>query len=93
MTNMLSGAIWDSHDRARMSAYSREMSDRVKRRMVDIQPRGFKYIVTITLSENLGQGGRADMSCHWEETDVAVQEMFSNESVILVCLAFAIRVL
>lgn len=23
---------------------------------------------------------RADMSCHWEDTDVAVQEIFSNVS-------------
>ena len=46
--------------------------------MMEIEPRGFKYVVTSTLSENLGQAGRADMSCHWEESDVAVQEMFSN---------------
>lgn len=25
---------------------------------MDIEPRGFKYIVTTTLSENLGQAGR-----------------------------------
>ena len=43
------------------------------------------------------------MVCHWEDTDVAVQEMFSNvrppagfadtqESLIFVCVAFAVRV-
>lgn len=53
---------------------------RVKQRMIDIEPKGFKYIVTTTVSENLGQAGRADMSCHWEETDVVVQEMSSNVS-------------
>jgi hypothetical protein len=36
--------------------------------------------VTTTFSENLGQAGRADMSCHWEDTDSAVQEMYSNVS-------------
>ena len=36
------------------------------------------------MSENLGQAGRADMVAHWEETDAAIQEMFSNvrESVL-----------
>jgi hypothetical protein len=98
--------------------------------MIEIEPRGFKYIVTTSLSENLGQAGRcvllphlpfrpgrdaltsrADLSCHWEDTDVAIQEMFSNvsyplrppsvegnrlrrqDSIILVCLAFAVRVI
>ncbi|EIW66370.1 hypothetical protein TREMEDRAFT_35286, partial [Tremella mesenterica DSM 1558] len=65
---------------------------RVKQRMMEIEPRGFKYVVTTTLSENLGQAGRADMSCHWEDTDVAVQEMYSNDSIIFVCVALAIRV-
>lgn len=48
--------------------------------MIEIEGKGFKYIVNTTFSENLGQAGRADMSCHWEDTDAAVQEMFSNVS-------------
>lgn len=36
--------------------------------------------VTSQFSENFGQAGRADMSCHWEDTDCAVQEMYSNVS-------------
>lgn len=54
---------------------------RIKQRMIEIEGKGFKYIVNTTFSENLGQAGRADMSCHWEDTDAAVQEMFSNVSV------------
>lgn len=53
---------------------------RIKQRMIEIEGKGFKYIVNTTFSENLGQAGRADMSCHWEDTDAAVQEMFSNVS-------------
>ena len=33
-------------------------NQRVKSRMMDIEPRGWKYVVTCTLSENLGQAGR-----------------------------------
>lgn len=53
---------------------------RIKQRMIEIEGKGFKYIVNTTFSENLGQAGRADMSCHWEDTDAAVQEMYSNVS-------------
>jgi len=51
---------------------------------------------------------RADMTCHWEDSDTAIQEMWSNvsypirhfgtradlkDSIIFVCVAFAVRVL
>jgi hypothetical protein len=35
----------------------------VKQRMIEIEPRGFKYIVTTSLSENLGQAGRCVFEC------------------------------
>ncbi|RSH93753.1 hypothetical protein EHS25_006401 [Saitozyma podzolica] len=92
LTKTLSGAAWDPADKPRMSGISKDISERVKSRMIELEPRGFKYIVTTTLTENLGQAGRADMSCHWEDTDVAVQEMFSNDTIIFVCVAFAVRV-
>jgi hypothetical protein len=50
--------------------------------MLEIEPKGFKYIVTTTFTENLGQAGRADMACHWEDTDAACQEIFSNVSLV-----------
>ena len=40
------------------SELTRRPVQRVKQRMIEIEPRGFKYIVTATLSENLGQAGR-----------------------------------
>lgn len=92
LAKTLQGARWDSADKAKMASYSKEVAERVKARMMEIEPRGWKYVVTCTLSENLGQAGRADMSCHWEETDVAVQEMWSNDTIIFVCVAWALRV-
>lgn len=41
----------------------------------EISPSGFKYIVQVQLVENLGQGGRADLSCHWEDSDAVIQEL------------------
>jgi len=93
LNKLMVGASWDSGDKPRMSAYSKELADRIKQRMIEIQPQGFKYIVTATVSENLGQAGRADISCHWEDTDAAVQEMWSNDSIIVVVVAYAVRVI
>lgn len=44
----------------------------------EIQPKGFKFIVTTIINENLGQGGRADMASHWEDCDTVAQEMWAN---------------
>ncbi|KAJ7179283.1 hypothetical protein C8R46DRAFT_1159923 [Mycena filopes] len=92
LSTTLHSAIWpDLKERDKVKAWIKEIGDRVKTRMVEIQPTGFKYIVLTQINENLGQGGRADMACHWEDSDTVVQEMFSNDSLICICIAFAIR--
>lgn len=53
----------------------------VSRKRGGIAPRTSSHAqVTSTFSENLGQAGRADLSCHWEDADCAIQEMYSNVS-------------
>ncbi|KAK7061578.1 hypothetical protein R3P38DRAFT_2830263 [Favolaschia claudopus] len=92
LSTTLHSALWpDLKERDKVKAWIKEIGDRVKTRMLEIQPTGFKYIVLTQINENLGQGGRADMACHWEDSDVVVQEMFSNDSLICICIAFAIR--
>jgi hypothetical protein len=69
----------------------KEIGDRVKERMLEIEPRGFKYIVLTQVNENVGQGGRADVACHWEDSDTVVQEVLVTDSLICICIAFAVR--
>ncbi|KAF5387804.1 hypothetical protein D9615_000238 [Tricholomella constricta] len=79
LSSTLQNNTWPEHkDRDRVKGWMKEIGERVKERMVEIQPRGFKYIVLTQVNENLGQGGRADMVCHWEDTDVVAQEMYAN---------------
>ncbi|KZS97513.1 hypothetical protein SISNIDRAFT_449024 [Sistotremastrum niveocremeum HHB9708] len=95
LQSTLGHATWPDgsrpEDKDRTKAWCKEIGERVKQRMLEISPRGFKYIVTTQISENLGQGARADLKCHWEDTDVVVQEVFSNDHLICICLAFAVR--
>ncbi|KAH9853744.1 hypothetical protein C2E23DRAFT_820354 [Lenzites betulinus] len=88
----LGTAAWpEARERDKVKAWIKEIGERVKERMLEIQPRGFKYIVLTQINENLGQGGRADLVCHWEDSDAVAQEVFHNDSVICICVAFAIR--
>lgn len=92
LSSTLSGQTWpELKDRDKVRAWCREIGDRVKERMVEIEPRGFKYIVTTQINENRSQGGRAGLSCHWEDGDSVAQEMFQNETLIGICVAFAVR--
>lgn len=43
-------------------------------------------MVTTQINENLGQGGRADLVCHWEDSDTVVQEVYAN--VRMTCISF-----
>ncbi|KIP12837.1 hypothetical protein PHLGIDRAFT_27201 [Phlebiopsis gigantea 11061_1 CR5-6] len=87
----LQTATWPpASERDKVKRWIKEIGERVKERMLEIQPRGYKFMVMTQINENLGQGGRADLVCHWEDTDAIVQEMFANDSIICICVAFAV---
>ncbi|TFK29290.1 hypothetical protein FA15DRAFT_582428 [Coprinopsis marcescibilis] len=91
VSSTLQSKTWPGiKEKEKVKAWNKEIGERVKERMVEIQPRGFKYIVLTQIHENLGQGGRADIACHWEDGDIVAQEMYSNDSLICVCIALAV---
>ncbi|EDR12937.1 uncharacterized protein LACBIDRAFT_292969 [Laccaria bicolor S238N-H82] len=91
LSSTLQNNVWpEAREKDRVKGWMKEIGERVKERMLEIQPKGFKYIVLTQINENLGQGGRADMVCHWEDSDVVAQEMYSNDSLICICIAFAL---
>ncbi|KAG8736900.1 hypothetical protein FRC10_008771 [Ceratobasidium sp. 414] len=87
LASTLQGAVWDGKDRDKTKAWCKEIGERVKDRMLEIEPNGFKFLVTAQINENLGQGGRANMTCHWEDSDAMAQEMFVNSDLRLDILA------
>ncbi|KAH8830197.1 hypothetical protein DL96DRAFT_1707035 [Flagelloscypha sp. PMI_526] len=79
----LSNVAWDK-DKERVKELAKEIGDRVKHRCMDLGGKDkFKYIILTQVTENLGQGGRADLSLHWEDAD--------SDSIICVCIVFAIK--
>jgi len=92
LSSTLASALWpELKGKDKVRQWCKEIGERVKERAIEIEPAGFKYMVTTQIYENLGQGGRADLVCHWEDSDTVVQEVFANDSLICVCIAFAIR--
>ncbi|KAL9712797.1 hypothetical protein Ac2012v2_004034 [Leucoagaricus gongylophorus] len=80
--------IKDQNDRVK--AWNKEIGERVKERMLEIQPHGYKYVVMTQTTRNMGQGGRIDMVSHWDENDVVAKEIFFNDSLVCMCIALAI---
>lgn len=94
LPSILHSKSWPpASDRDRTKEWIKEIGERVKLKMLEIQPTGFKYIVFAQINENLGQGGRADLVCHWEDSDSVAQEILTNDSLICICIAFAIRII
>lgn len=58
--------------------------------MRELSPKGFKFLVCVSLTENLGQQGRAALSAQWEpEADTTVTEVFTNVRPLLPLAAAA----
>ncbi|KIS65740.1 uncharacterized protein UMAG_12046 [Mycosarcoma maydis] len=53
----LRNASWDKSDKDKNRALSRSIAEVIKLKMLEIEPKGFKFIVQVQLVENLGQGG------------------------------------
>ncbi|KAJ9477258.1 Topoisomerase I damage affected protein 2 [Pseudozyma hubeiensis] len=58
LTTRLRNASWDKSDKDKNRALSRSIAEVIKAKMLEIEPKGFKYIVQVQLVENIGQGGR-----------------------------------
>ncbi|KZP24653.1 hypothetical protein FIBSPDRAFT_735530 [Athelia psychrophila] len=92
LSSTFQGTSWPgAKEQDRVKDWIKDVGTRVKERMLEIQPRGYKFIVLTQINDNKGQGGRADLALHWETSDVVAQEMFSNDSLICICIAFAIQ--
>ncbi|KAL9935018.1 hypothetical protein V8E36_006094 [Tilletia maclaganii] len=87
----LTGVSWNARERDKTRALTSGIAQAAKAKMLEIAPKGFKFVVNVQLVENLGQGGRGDVACHWEESDQVVQELFSNDRILCTVTCFAIR--
>lgn len=58
-----------------------KIAHKIKQHMLEISPKGFKYMVLVNASKNNNQGLKADASMHWEmDVDTFVQDVFQSVS-------------
>ncbi|QRV76760.1 hypothetical protein RhiJN_04775 [Ceratobasidium sp. AG-Ba] len=74
LASTLQGTVWDGKDRDKTKAWCKEIGERVKDRMLEIEPNGFVTLPILTPQLS------ASMACHWEDSDAVAQEMFMNVS-------------
>ncbi|GAA5895298.1 hypothetical protein JCM8208_005966 [Rhodotorula glutinis] len=93
----ITGAVWD-RDAQALGKRAEDLAAEVERRMVDIEPTGYKYLCHVSVAER-GQGsasagaGRAFLSTYWDAaSDVCVSEVFQNDTIVMTILAVAIRI-
>ncbi|KAL8279998.1 hypothetical protein RQP46_007579 [Phenoliferia psychrophenolica] len=86
----LAGSSW-TKDAERSKEWAREIGEDVKRRMMEQEPIGYKYLVSCSIAER-GQGGHGHLTTIWDGTqDVAVSETFTNDTLFCSVLAVAVR--
>ncbi|GAA5915074.1 hypothetical protein JCM5296_000257 [Sporobolomyces johnsonii] len=94
----VTAAVWD-RDADLLGKRANDWASEIKKRMVDLEPRGYKYLVTVSVSERGSSSassgsGRAVLATFWDpSSDVAVSEVFQNDTVVIAILAVAIRIL
>ncbi|GAA6064036.1 hypothetical protein JCM10212_001462 [Sporobolomyces blumeae] len=95
-----------TRDAAMLMTKAQDWADDVKQRMIDLGPTGYKYLVNVSYGSPLRKlvsergssssttgAGRGVLSTFWDpSTDVAVSEVFQNDTVVVTILAVAIRV-
>jgi len=79
-------------DSARYATWCSEIGSRVKERMLQMQPSGYKYIVITRIDDSKEQTIHAHMNGLWEVGDVVVKERYQNTQVICFCIALAIHI-
>ncbi|KAJ1648821.1 hypothetical protein GGF44_006648 [Coemansia sp. RSA 1694] len=77
-----------------MAELSTSIGERIVERLV-AEPglERYKFIANVSVFQNSGQGARMGIGATWDpESDAAVQETFTNESIRCVAVVFAVYV-
>lgn len=86
----LSNSSW-GRDSGRVKGWCRDIGEEVKSKMLELEPNGYKFFVSVSISER-GQGSQGHLSAFWDSaTDASLSETFTNDSIVCSVLAVAMR--
>mmetsp|Transcript_29451 Transcript_29451/g.54048 ORF Transcript_29451/g.54048 Transcript_29451/m.54048 type:complete len:120 (-) Transcript_29451:494-853(-) len=73
------------------SSWAREISDDIKAKLKEENWARYKYVVQVFIAEQRGEGIRLASRCFWDQnTDNYAHDIYSNESLFCVAMAYGI---
>ncbi|KAK9764177.1 hypothetical protein K7432_008535 [Basidiobolus ranarum] len=67
------------------------ISEAIKNKLKELELSRYKYVVDVILGENRGEGARVSCRCLWDpDTDNVAQDIFTNDSLFCVAVAFGV---
>ncbi|KAF0520351.1 Tctex1 domain-containing protein 2 [Gigaspora margarita] len=79
------------YDKDQAPGWAHEIAEAVKAKLLGLDLNRYKYIVNVTILENKGVGARMQINGLWDlNTDSYAQEIFKNETIICVVMAFGV---
>ncbi|CAG8506350.1 4593_t:CDS:2 [Ambispora leptoticha] len=92
INKILSDRLKDAiYDKDQAPGWAHEIAEEIKKKLLELDLNRYKYVVNVTIMENKGEGARMQCQCYWDsDTDNIAQEVFTNESLICVAVAFGV---
>ncbi|KAL2090130.1 hypothetical protein ACEWY4_014818 [Coilia grayii] len=77
------------YDPEQSQALSKQLADKIKDKLKEVGFERYKLVVQVVLGEQRGEGVKMAARCFWDaDTDSYVQDIFMNESLFCVAVAF-----
>ncbi|KAG4090762.1 Tctex1 domain-containing protein 2 [Neocallimastix lanati (nom. inval.)] len=73
------------------STFTKEIADQIKNKLKELELPRYKYVVNVVLGEMKGEGARMACRCLWDsDTDNLAQDIYTNETLFCVAVAFGV---
>ncbi|ORX88842.1 Tctex-1, partial [Basidiobolus meristosporus CBS 931.73] len=80
-----------TYDPEKASKVTADITETIKNKLKELELSRYKYIVNVTLGENRGEAARVGCRCMWDaDTDNVAQDIFTNDSLFCVAVAFGV---
>eukprot|EP00033_Pygsuia_biforma_P001457 GCRY01001646.1.p1 GENE.GCRY01001646.1~~GCRY01001646.1.p1 ORF type:complete len:123 (-),score=12.06 GCRY01001646.1:81-449(-) len=71
--------------------WTREIADDIKLKLKEFELDRYKFVVQVVIGEQRGEGVKMGSRCMWDaDTDNYAQEVFLNESLFAIAVAFGV---
>ncbi|MBW0500614.1 hypothetical protein O181_040329 [Austropuccinia psidii MF-1] len=93
LSNLNDSNLHQPNSLALFKTLNNECGESIKKNLIDLYPKGYKFIVCTQMIENKGQKGTAGLVSFWdEENDKVITGIWSNDFIIGTATVIIIKV-